>query len=58
LVWLAIGKDDMGVDVVKAFSGFLDQHQIKHSVTFTPGAHTWPVWRRNLREFAPLLFRL
>jgi len=23
----------------------------------TPGAHTWMVWRRNLAEFAPLLFR-
>jgi enterochelin esterase family protein len=57
LFWIAIGRDDKAVDVVKAFSGFLDQHQIKHSLTLTPGAHTWPVWRRNLREFAPLLFR-
>jgi enterochelin esterase family protein len=23
----------------------------------TPGAHTWMVWRRNLADFAPLLFR-
>jgi hypothetical protein len=23
----------------------------------TPGMHTWMVWRRNLAEFAPLLFR-
>jgi enterochelin esterase-like enzyme len=22
----------------------------------TPGAHTWMVWRRNLSNFAPLLF--
>jgi enterochelin esterase family protein len=57
LFWIAIGQDDRAVDVIKGFSGFLDQQQIKHTVTFTPGAHTWPVWRRNLREFAPLLFR-
>jgi len=23
----------------------------------TPGMHTWMVWRRNLAEFVPLLFR-
>jgi enterochelin esterase-like enzyme len=23
----------------------------------TPGMHTWMVWRRNLAEFAQLLFR-
>jgi len=23
----------------------------------TPGYHTWMVWRRNLTEFASLLFR-
>ena len=56
LFWIAIGRDDKAVDVVKDFSKFLDQHQIKHQFTLTPGAHTWPVWRRNLREFVPRLF--
>ena len=30
---------------------------VKVKYTETPGAHWHIVWRRNLRDFAPLLFR-
>jgi hypothetical protein len=30
---------------------------IHHVDVETPGAHTWMVWRRNLADLAPLLFR-
>jgi enterochelin esterase family protein len=30
---------------------------VEHMDIETPGMHTWMVWRRNLSEFAPLLFR-
>jgi hypothetical protein len=30
---------------------------VQHTDIETPGMHTWMVWRRNLAEFAPLLFR-
>ncbi|MGA2117892.1 MAG: alpha/beta hydrolase-fold protein [Bryobacteraceae bacterium] len=48
------------------FHAFLDSHQIKHTFERTdyeskwPGRrddHTWPIWRMNLRDVAPLLFR-
>ena len=41
----------------KALSEFLTQHKIKHTFRESEGAHTWMVWRRNLTEFAALLFR-
>jgi enterochelin esterase-like enzyme len=56
-VWLGIGQDDHAIDDVKAFSKFLDQYKVKNSLTILPGAHIWPVWRRDLVDFAPLLFR-
>jgi S-formylglutathione hydrolase FrmB len=30
---------------------------VKATEVETPGTHTWMLWRRNLAEFAPLLFR-
>jgi enterochelin esterase family protein len=30
---------------------------VEHTDIETPGMHTWMVWRRNLAEFAGLLFR-
>ena len=39
------------------FSDLLVQHGIRHTFVTIPGAHTWHVWRRNLRDFVPLLFQ-
>jgi enterochelin esterase-like enzyme len=36
---------------------WLKSKGIEHTGVETPGAHTWMVWRRNLADFAPLLFR-
>jgi enterochelin esterase family protein len=58
LVWLACGTDETRlVALDKAFGDVLQGHGIKHVVTTVPGGHTWHVWRRNLRDFAPLLFQ-
>jgi len=35
----------------------LQAKQVPFTKIETPGGHTWPVWRRNLAAFAPLLFR-
>jgi enterochelin esterase family protein len=56
-VWLGIGQEDHSIDDVKAFTKFLDQYNVKNSLTVLPGAHIWPVWRHDLVDFAPLLFR-
>jgi enterochelin esterase-like enzyme len=57
LLWIACGTDDHLIDLNRNFRNWLAAKGIKHADIETPGAHTWMVWRRNLTEFAPLLFR-
>jgi len=57
LLWVACGVDDGWIDLNRDFNKWLDSKGIKHTYIETPGAHTWMVWRRNLANFAPLLFR-
>jgi enterochelin esterase-like enzyme len=57
LLWIACGSDDRLVGVNRKLHTWLDEKQIRHTWTETAGAHTWLVWRRNLADFAPLLFR-
>ena len=56
LLWIACGKDDGLFEANSKLDAALTERNIKHQWIVTPGAHTWPVWRRNLAEFAPLLF--
>ena len=53
LIWLACGDNDTTVQYerVKAWGEAL--HIPMHTYS---GAHTWPVWRMSLADFAPLLF--
>ena len=57
LLWIACGTDDHLIDINRNFRAWLASKSIKHVDIETPGAHTWMVWRRNLTDFAPLLFR-
>jgi len=57
LLWIACGTDDNLIELSRAFRLWLASKGIHHADIETPGAHTWLVWRRNLTEFAPLLFR-
>src|SRR5262249_43181383 len=54
---IACGKDDFLVDANNKLGGWLETKDVHYTKIETPGAHTWMVWRRNLAEFAPLLFR-
>jgi enterochelin esterase-like enzyme len=56
LLWLAIGKDDFLLKTNQQFDELLTAKGIKHTFKLTEGNHSWPVWRRYLVEFAPLLF--
>jgi enterochelin esterase-like enzyme len=56
LLWLGVGQQDNLFGATDSFSKFLDTAQIKHAYQTSEGAHTWIVWRRYLRDFAPLLF--
>jgi len=57
LFWIACGTEDRLIGSNRKFREWLASKEIRHVDIETPGAHTWMVWRRNLAEFAPLLFR-
>jgi enterochelin esterase family protein len=66
MLMLFCGTKDHLVDASDAFDTFLTASKITHEYRRTeyeplwPGRrddHTWPIWRMNLRDAAPLLFR-
>ena len=57
LLWIACGKDDDLIKNNRQFKSWLASRNIKFQSVETEGAHTWQVWRRNLTELTPLLFR-
>ncbi len=57
LLWIACGTDDHLIEINRTLRAWLGSKSIHHFDIETPGAHTWMVWRRNLNDFAPLLFR-
>ncbi len=56
LLWIACGTDDRLIESNRKFKEWLKSKSINFTPVETPGAHTWLVWRRNLAEFASLLF--
>ena len=56
LLWIACGKDDRLVENAKTLSEVLKKRDIRHELKVTDGNHSWPVWRKYLGEFLPLLF--
>jgi enterochelin esterase-like enzyme len=56
-LWIACGTEDRLITVNRNLREWLKTKGINHTDIETPGMHTWMVWRRNLAEFAGLLFR-
>jgi enterochelin esterase family protein len=56
LLWIACGKDDGLVKNAQTLSDVLKAKEIRHELKITEGNHSWPVWRKYLGEFLPLLF--
>lgn len=56
LLWIACGKDDRLIDNARRLSTALNEKKISHEFKETAGDHSWPVWRRYLADFMPLLF--
>ncbi|CAA9194656.1 hypothetical protein FLA105534_00246 [Flavobacterium bizetiae] len=55
--WISMGgKEDIAYENCKIMIKKFDQMGIKYKYSQYPGGHTWPVWRHDLFEFAPLLF--
>jgi enterochelin esterase-like enzyme len=57
LLWIACGTEDHLITVNRSLREWLKTRGVKATEIETPGSHTWMVWRRNLAEFASLLFR-
>ncbi|MEP6917950.1 MAG: alpha/beta hydrolase-fold protein, partial [Acidobacteriota bacterium] len=58
LFWMAVGKDDtLTGPGDRTLDEGLTKAGITHGFKLTDGRHEWTVWRYNLNEFAPLLFR-
>jgi enterochelin esterase-like enzyme len=58
LLWIACGEQDQTVGKFnRAFRAWLSTKGIRYTDIWTPGMHTWMVWRGNLAAFVPLLFR-
>ena len=57
LLWIACGTEDRLIAVNRNLREWLKSKGVKATGIETSGMHTWMVWRRNLAEFAPLLFR-
>jgi enterochelin esterase-like enzyme len=57
LLWIACGTEDRLITVNRSLRDWLKSKGVQHIDIETPGMHTWMVWRRNLAEFAGLLFR-
>ena len=57
LLWVACGTGDRLYAPNQHFLTWGKARGLDITPVFTPGAHTWLVWRDNLIHFAPLLFR-
>lgn len=57
LLWIACGTDDRLITANRNLITWLKGKDIHLTPIETPGMHTWMVWRRNLVNFAPLLFQ-
>ncbi len=57
LLWIAIGKDDFLLSRNDQFHESLTAKGIRHTYKVTEGNHSWPVWRKYLAEFAPMVFQ-
>jgi enterochelin esterase family protein len=56
-LWISCGKDDRLVEPNREFVHWLESKNVHCTWTEVPGVHSWRVWRRNLADFTPLLFR-
>lgn len=60
LLWVGVGTDepDRMKSGLEKLHASLDEGKIQHVFYESPGtAHEWQTWRRDLKDFAPRLFR-
>ncbi len=57
LLWIGCGRDDFAFEGATAMSQTLREAGIEHTFVESEGGHHWRVWRRYLRDVAPILFK-
>ena len=58
LFWIAMGgQEDIAYKNCQSMLSKFDEMKIRYTYSEYPGGHTWPVWRNNLNNMAPLLFK-
>lgn len=57
LLWIGCGRDDFAFAGASSISARLTDAGINHTFVESDGGHHWRVWRRYLRDVAPLLFQ-
>jgi enterochelin esterase-like enzyme len=51
------GPEDVAYKNNLAMVEVFKKYKINHTFIQGTGGHVWDIWRKNLRDFAPLLFR-
>jgi enterochelin esterase-like enzyme len=57
LLWVGVGRKDFLLGPNEKFHAWLQEHHVRHGWMLSDGGHEWPVWRRYLGTFLPLLFK-
>jgi enterochelin esterase family protein len=57
LLWIACGTSDGLIALNRRYRDWLTAKGVTFTAIETPGSHAWNVWKQNLTDFAPLLFR-
>jgi enterochelin esterase family protein len=57
LLWIGCGRDDFAFPGASAAAESLKKLGIEHTFVESEGGHHWRVWRRYLRDVAPMLFK-
>jgi enterochelin esterase family protein len=57
LLWVACGTDDRLITINRNMVSWFKEKGIRVTQVETPGMHTWMVWRNNLINLSPVLFR-
>jgi enterochelin esterase family protein len=56
LLWFACGRQDSLFGRSKSLDELLTKYDVKHTFRPLEGVHNYTVWKKNLAEYAPLLF--
>lgn len=55
--WMSCGTADGLIGFQRGFSAWLTERKIQHKTNETGGGHEWLLWRRNLAEYAQMIFK-